>query len=319
MQRRAARVHTRLFTEKDLQLPARKRKTAQEDQRERQRPDGKSRGKKSRGREIEIRIEIQILRVAHRREHAAEIGGDSLQHDDTDQRVAPLGHTEYDDRKGYKGQKRNVVGDQHRAEEAEQHQQQTQGAQAPAWQNEPGEILDLNAFLAFCIERGLPEAQLTQLRGSICSVREGTAAILFPSSVALDCVRDAGLLPGIGSLLSEFAGRHLEPTFSVRSAKHMTMREMRAAVQADPDIERFSRAFGAELMTCWETGGIFDESKRRREEWLKQEEKIQKRLGKRYPGKKKFEQPKAGEPEGGEAKAGEAEGSAPGQDLKSRE
>ena len=136
MQRHAARVHARLLAEEDLHAFLRKRKAAQTDQQQRQRPDRKGRREKGGEGEVVIRIEIEILRVAHGREHAAQVGRDGLQNDDADQRVAPLGHAEHDDGEGHEGQQGDVVGDEHGRKEAQPDQQRAHGAQVSDPQTE---------------------------------------------------------------------------------------------------------------------------------------------------------------------------------------
>ena len=51
-----------------------------------------------------MRVQEQVLRVSDRRQHAAEVCGHGLQHDDVDQLLFPVGHAEHDDGEGHEGQ-----------------------------------------------------------------------------------------------------------------------------------------------------------------------------------------------------------------------
>ena len=118
IQRKRAAVEPRLLAEEERQRRGGERQTACGEKHERQRPEGQRRADKVGKGEVVKGIEIQILRIAHGREHAAEIGGDGLQHDDTDEIVPAVGQPQHDDSKGHEGQKRHVVGDEHGGEEA---------------------------------------------------------------------------------------------------------------------------------------------------------------------------------------------------------
>ena len=72
-------------------------------------------------------VYIKVLRVAERREHSAEVGGNVL-HDEGERHVlffARRGQNEVTERQ--EGEKRHVVGDQHGAEEGDVHERNPRG------------------------------------------------------------------------------------------------------------------------------------------------------------------------------------------------
>ena len=77
-------------------------------------------------------VEIQVLGVAHRGEHAAQIGGHRLQAHHPGQQPALAAGGQHQHRKGHKGDEGHVVGDQHGGEKAEHHQHQAQPLAAAA-------------------------------------------------------------------------------------------------------------------------------------------------------------------------------------------
>ena len=77
-------------------------------------------------------VQIQILGVAHRGEHAAQIGRHRLQtHHPGQQPALPAGG-QHQHREGHEGDEGHIVGDQHGGEEAEHHQHKAQPLAAAA-------------------------------------------------------------------------------------------------------------------------------------------------------------------------------------------
>lgn len=81
------------------------------------------------GRDRKIGIKIEILRVAERGQHAAEVGGDVLQDEDVRHVLFLLGSRQRKVAERQKGDERHVVGDQHRADEGDVDKRQRERAQ----------------------------------------------------------------------------------------------------------------------------------------------------------------------------------------------
>ena len=72
-----------------------------------------------RGRNVELGVQIQVLRIAERRQHAAEVCSNVL-HDEGECHVLFLVRGAEDViAQRQKGQQRHVVGDEHRADEGD--------------------------------------------------------------------------------------------------------------------------------------------------------------------------------------------------------
>ena len=126
-------VDPRRLAEKEVQTLLRQQHAGRRDQPERQQPVGERHAQKRQKVVVVIGIEIEVLRIADGRQHAAEIRRHGLQHHDANEILPAVRHAEHDHRKRHEGQKRHVVRDQHRREEAEQHEQQPDRAHAPGF------------------------------------------------------------------------------------------------------------------------------------------------------------------------------------------
>ena len=71
-------------------------------------------------------VEVEVLGVAHRRCHTAQVGSHRLEHHHRHNAVGEPCHAEHRSGKGHKGDERHIIGDEHGSEEAEQHQHQFQ-------------------------------------------------------------------------------------------------------------------------------------------------------------------------------------------------
>ena len=104
---------------KDERLRLYKHDTAKGDQRDRQQKGGRHHGHKFAVRNVELRVEIQVLRIAEGREHTAEVGGNVL-HDEGKGHVFVLARRmQNEEAERQEGQKRHVVGDEHRPQEGD--------------------------------------------------------------------------------------------------------------------------------------------------------------------------------------------------------
>ena len=84
-----------------------------------------------------VRVEIEILGIAHRGEHGAQIGRHGLQHHHPDQGPVLVGHTQHHHREGDEGQKCHVVGDEHGGNKAQQDQQNAEQPEVAHPEAEP--------------------------------------------------------------------------------------------------------------------------------------------------------------------------------------
>ena len=66
--------------------------------------------------------EVQVLRVADGSGHAAQVGGNGLQHHQPQHPLLLADHAEYQQGEGHEGEQGHIIGDEHAAEEAQQHQ-----------------------------------------------------------------------------------------------------------------------------------------------------------------------------------------------------
>ncbi len=73
---------------------------------------------------VEVGIQIEVLGIAERGEHTAEIGGDVLHDKGKSHQLLLTRAVQNEKTEGQKGQKRHVVGDQHGADEGDEHQRQ---------------------------------------------------------------------------------------------------------------------------------------------------------------------------------------------------
>lgn len=81
------------------------------------------------GRQLIARVQEQILWVADRCDHTAEVCRDRLQDDDRDEQRALTDQTEYQNGEGDEGDERDVVCDGHGGKEGQKGQEQDDGAQ----------------------------------------------------------------------------------------------------------------------------------------------------------------------------------------------
>jgi len=91
-----------------------------------------NRTKKFSGRKLITAKEEEILRIAHRGGHAAEVGGNGLQDDDPYGMRTFLKKLQHQKGKGDKGDECHVVGDQHGGKEGEKHKRQSNSGHAAA-------------------------------------------------------------------------------------------------------------------------------------------------------------------------------------------
>ena len=81
--------------------------------------------------------EKQILRIAHRHGHAAQVGRHGLEDNEIDALPGPTDQPQHQDSKRHKRDERDIVGDEHGAEKGQQHQNQSQQAEALASRQQP--------------------------------------------------------------------------------------------------------------------------------------------------------------------------------------
>ena len=75
--------------------------------------------------QVILAVKVQVLRVADRRQHTAEVRGQGLQHQRVHERfLAPCHLSEHEQGEGNKGDQRHIVGQKHTEPEAQQHEQQ---------------------------------------------------------------------------------------------------------------------------------------------------------------------------------------------------
>ena len=82
---------------------------------------------KLRQRKAIVLVNKEILRIAHRSQHTAQIGCDSLQHDGRHQQFRMSGFFQNKDGEGYESQQGHIVGESHAEKEAEQNQHHDDG------------------------------------------------------------------------------------------------------------------------------------------------------------------------------------------------
>ena len=116
------RVHRR-----DLEIPGqdwqgRRGQAGQTDPRQ-----GQHHREKIPGRESIGPVKVEVLGIAHRRGHAAQVCGNGLQHQQRHRRGPAVHLVQKQQRKGCKGDKSDVIGHGHGAEKGQQHQDHCQG------------------------------------------------------------------------------------------------------------------------------------------------------------------------------------------------
>ena len=88
---------------------------------------GQHRQKEISRRQLVGSVEVQILGIAHRSGHTAQVGGDGLQHQHRHYRLAAAQLLKKKQCERHKGDQRHVVGHRHGDEEGQQHQNDPQG------------------------------------------------------------------------------------------------------------------------------------------------------------------------------------------------
>ena len=110
------------------QFALRAQKHAERQERQRQQCVDQNGVEKVGCREVKGRIYVQVLGIADRRGHTAQVGGYRLHDDDEDHVALLAGQLQNQDCKGHKGDQSHVVGHQHGGEEGQQDQFREQGA-----------------------------------------------------------------------------------------------------------------------------------------------------------------------------------------------
>ena len=93
--------------------------------------EGHHGGKELTGGQLIVGIDIQILRVAYRSSHAAQIGGNGLEHHNINQPLRSANQSKHQHRKGHKCNEGHIVGHQHGHKEGQQHQCQGHKPHSP--------------------------------------------------------------------------------------------------------------------------------------------------------------------------------------------
>lgn len=135
-QRKALVVrYLRPLAEVDLNAALRSEGHGQHQQHEARERNRQHRAEELARRHRVARVYKEVLRVAHRRRHAAEVRRDGLERDEGYQPVRPAYRVQNQHSKGHEGDERHVVRHEHGGEKRQQHKYQRDPQQAPA----PGE------------------------------------------------------------------------------------------------------------------------------------------------------------------------------------